>query len=359
MHSKILPSYFPQRDFWRKADDPQDFMETTTPEVGAESIPSTQTPEQQLDDLTDAQIAALTRTLLDPPSQEEIEDAQHVQQAEETPEAEDTTTEEPVQEDEDEPETEDVAPTKGKQIRLKGDDFKFATLRKSGVSPEEAARIAYGIEPTKAAPVTEDATTQSQEPSALEAIAARLEELEDEIVDATDLVDSDKAKLLKRERAKLNEKRTDLMLEAKLTAIEAQKTQEKQAETKYQESVQSALSMYPALSDPKSEFSKRAESIRASLEASNNPIIYQEDFALVLAQMTGNALLVPPSLPGTDKGQSAKVAMPKPSGRAPAAPPQPLPTRGAPPAKPITDADLDAMSPAELTLFLRKQLNRT
>jgi len=329
-------------------------METTNPEAEAESIPSTQTPEQQLDALTDAQIAALTRTLLDPPSQEEVEDAQQVQQAEETPEAE-----EPAQEDEDEPETEDVTPTKGKQIRLKGDDFKFATLRKSGVSPEEAARIAYGIEPTKAPPVTEEAPTQSQEPSEMEAVAARLEELEDEIVDATDLVDSDKAKLLKRERAKLNEKRTELMFDAKLKAIEAQRTQEQQAETKYQESVQSALSMYPSLSDPKSEFSKRAEAIRASLEASNNPVIYQEDFALVLAQMTGNALLVPPSLPGEAKTTSAaKVAMPKPSGRTPAAPPQPLPTRGTPPVKTMTEADLDNLSPAELNILIRQTLGK-
>ena len=334
-------------------------METTTPEAEAELIPEPHDQTANLDTLTDAELTALTRTLLDQPSQEEVEDAQQVQSAEETPEAEDATEETPPDENaEDDADPDEPAPVKGRQIRLKGPDFQFATLRKSGVSPEEAARIAYGIEPSKPAPVTEDAPTQSQEPSELEAIAARLEALEDEIVDATDLVDSDKAKLLKRERAKLNEKRTDLILEAKLKAIEAQRTQETQAETKYQESVQSALSMYPALSDPKSEFSKRAEAIRASLEASNNPVIYQEDFALVLAQMTGNALLVPPSLPGADKGQPAKVAMPKPSGRTPAAPPQPLPTRGTPPVKPMTDADLDAMSPAELTLFLRKQLAR-
>jgi hypothetical protein len=335
-------------------------METTTPETEAANSPESQTPEQQLDALTDAQIAALTRTLLDPLSQEEVEDAQQVQQAEETPEAEDPTEETPPDENaEDDADPDEPAPVKGRQIRLKGPDFQFATLRKSGVSPEEAARIAYGIEPSKPSPVTEDAPTQSQEPSEMEAVAARLEELEDEIVDATDLVDSDKAKLLKRERAKLNEKRTELMLDAKLKAIEAQRTQEQQAETKYQESVQSALSMYPSLSDPKSEFSKRAEAIRSSLEATNNPIIYQDNFALVLAQMTGNALLVPPSLPGEAKTTSAaKVAMPKPSGRTPAAPPQPLPTRGTPPVKTMTEADLDNLSPAELNILIRQTLGK-
>jgi len=336
-------------------------METTTPETEAANSPESPNTEAQLDSLSDAELQALTRTLLDTPSQEEVEDAQQVQQAEETPEAEDaTTTEEPAQEDEDEPETEDVTPTKGKQIRLKGDDFKFATLRKSGVSPEEAARIAYGIDPAKPAPKeAEESPPQTQEPTELEEIAARLEALEDEIVDATDLVDSDRAKQLKRERAKLTEKRTDLMLEAKFKAIEAQNAQKQQAETKYQESVNAALSMYPALSDPKSEFSKRAEAIRASLEATNNPIINQDDFALVLAQMTGNALLVAPSLPGTAKTPpAAKVAMPKPSGRAPAAPPQPLPTRGTPPVKTMTEADLDNLSPAELNILIRQTLGK-
>lgn len=345
-------------------------MQTETPEPSEEQIPeSPQSPFDQLDTLTDAELTELTRSLLNPapspePEQEEQQPEPETDQGETQPEEglDPETETEPDKETETE---DDQLPTKGKQIRLKGPDFQFATLRKSGVSPEEAARIAYGISPSQPAPAQVEAETvsaESKEPDIddrLTEISARLEALEDEIVDATDLVDSDRAKALKRERSKLNEQRTDLMVEAKLRVAETRKQLQSQAESEYNSHVTSALTMYPDLADEKSAFYKKSEEIRQQLVATKNPALEANDFPVILAQMTGNALRIPPNMQKQPaNAQPAKSATPTPSGRPAQANPQPLPTRGTPPVKPMTDADLDAMSPAELTLFLRKQLAR-
>lgn len=343
-------------------------MSTETTETPEEQIPeSTQSPFDQLDTLTDAELTELTRSLLHPapspePEQEEQQPEPETDQGETQPEEGLDPETETEPDKETELENEGI-PEKGVRYRFKGDDAKWAALRKAGVSPEEATRIAFGIIPAQPAPAQVEAETvsaESKEPDIddrLTEISARLEALEDEIVDATDLVDSDRAKALKRERSKLNEQRTDLMVEAKLRVAETRKQLQSQAESEYSSHVTSALTMYPDLADEKSAFYKKSEEIRQQLVATKNPALEANDFPVILAQMTGNALRIPPNMQKQPaNAQPAKSATPTPSGRPAQANPQPLPTRGTPPVKPMTDADLDAMSPAELTLFLRKQL---
>ena len=97
-------------------------MENTEPETEAASSPESQDQTADLDSLTDAELTALTRTILYPPSLEEQEDARQVQQEAETqqlegeiPEPEESP---PAKaEDDDDEDLIPIVPYKDKQIR--------------------------------------------------------------------------------------------------------------------------------------------------------------------------------------------------------------------------------------------------
>jgi len=161
-----------------------------------------------------------------------------------------------------------IRPEKGKAIRLKGPDFHFAALTKSGMSPAEAFQQAYGTSPTHLeetpSPNDQGAANQNQTQTSAQ-IEAKIAALEAELLDAganEGLLTTDIAKK-QIEHAKLC---------AQLQPIKQQEAQAHDAEevqfaTARNDSLEKAKAMHPDAANPDSVLGKAVAQVLGELPA--------------------------------------------------------------------------------------------
>jgi len=335
-------------------------METPTTPSQAEGQPQTDKPID-LDTLSQTEATEHLMNILRNPQ------AQQDPVQEQTQEAPAETPEEPAEE----PET-DEEPTEpaksgyevSKRFRFRdANDIKFAELRKLGVDPAEATKIAYGLKPVdhgSVEPGTQSEPEKESDPLAdLDAEIDALAELKSTA--QTDYEREEEARLDK-EITKLLRKRQDVVAKQVVMEREIAKEAQTKEETAYNESVAKAVQNFPDLQDPKSVFSQRAQEIRDYLITNNDSRVSSLEFPTLLAQLTAADLNVIPAIPSKIKGlvpPTQNRATPTPSGMPRNPTPQTLSSQAAPPVAPITADDLDNMSLAERNLLIRQVMKRT
>lgn len=184
---------------------------------------------------------------------------------------------------EDTPEPESVEASKGKRFRFQDPaDRKFATLRKEGIAPDEAARIAYGIGAQQ--------QEQTPETAAVDQLATWQADLA--AVEAELQAHAAGEPLVSGDFVTLNNKRNDLAAEIKVESrlrerdqqseAQRQAATEAQARATQQQNVSAAVERFPLIADKSSAL--RVESDRLMELYSGSAFLDRPDAPVALAE---------------------------------------------------------------------------
>jgi predicted HicB family RNase H-like nuclease len=277
-----------QNDTGQAQADPAQEAATTTVIDPLDVMNSTNSGDEEISELEkyEDEIEALKGTLSGVNDEEGTQEQSDADDDEETadekydrenatPDPDEDSQEEEEQDDsdeseeEEEPEEEPAAKTSDR-FRFKNEEDKAvaAIAKAKGVSLVEASRIYSGDQPP--ASKTEGTSNQEsdQPKSTYDETRTRIEELEEEELDAIRLIDVDRQVEIKQELRKLAKEAEAL----KVSEAQAQRSHADAAEKEWNESSAKAISAYPGLNDPKSAIYKRAQELDALAKKNGDPV---------------------------------------------------------------------------------------
>jgi hypothetical protein len=174
-----------------------------------------------------------------------------------------------------------------------------------------AAKKQLGIKPsTAAAPETPAAPKDPDLPDTIEAVDAKLMELEEGLDKAAEELDTVKEARIHRQLRKLDRHRLSLQAQA----AQAEATNHTAYNREFDASQTRAVEVYPFAGDPKSEGGKLMVEIEDALEATQDPRFHHPNKPYLVAQMAAMELGIAPRRTG------APAAPAKPAATVPAAP---------------------------------------
>jgi hypothetical protein len=162
------------------------------------------------------------------------------------------------------------------------------------------------------------ASASSSTPSTLEALDAALAAAEDKFDECMLNVDEPGMKEARKQIRELQRQRPEL--------IQRQQQQQDTAQAEHNrlfaESLASAEELYPAMKDPNSPLTQRAQAIQADLQRNNDPLYFAPESALIIVQRAARELRVSPSPLSASPAASPAASHPAPPSASPASPTQ-------------------------------------
>lgn len=264
------------------------------------------------------------------------EEAPESEAREEAPEAKEAAEEtQPVKEPAEETETEEdegdspVTPSTAKKLRLrlpeKDQVGRLATefLRRNRdwnmEQAVDAAKTQLGVKPSKveAAPDV-PAKPKSDMPETVDAVDAKIAELEAEELKAADELRTVDQTKIQQQLRKLGRHRDTLEREAIQSRTQQEQQQRVAYDTTFSASEAKAIELYPDAGKPESAFAKRMVEIEAALEEAGSPVFHDADKPKIIANMAAKELGIAPKRKGQPAAPVSKPA---------ATPPPPAPKK--------------------------------
>lgn len=195
------------------------------------------------------------------------------------------------------------------------------------------AQQELGITPAAAPAATPSPAPAAPEPSPLQTLDARLQEIRAEQKNLDPIVDAAALQALNSEAIDLAIQRADLAAEAKAAELLAQRerdfTEASEVDAIIAAQRAEAERVFPALADPASELSQTYARLDEQMRASNDPLLSVEDYEMRLAQMAAGTLAAQGKNPhpaaaattpgtATPSGPPSQVPASRPASMAPA-----------------------------------------
>ncbi len=273
-------------------------------------------------------------------------------------------TPEPAPAAEPEPEPDEVTPVTADRIRIRrnkddelgrlADAFQLRNRDWTADQCMSAAKDRLGVKPaTPDAPAKPEPVGNPDLPQSIVAVDSAIEQLEAEKLEAAKNLDVLKTAELDGKIRRLDRHRDQI--ERRETQVAAQQEAQRATEydTHFVASEQRAADFYPDAAKPESDFGKRMVEVEESLKDLNDPLYFDPDKPLKIAQMVARERNIAPRKPGA-KAAAIPVAPPKP----PAPPKGILPTGGsktapAPAVQPVVEKIHAVKTPHDLQVLMR------